>query len=218
MGDFIECGVWRGGMSIFARAIFVAYEQKHRKVILADSFSGLPPSTTTKVCFVSLFNSFHLLLINVLFVLHFQDTDFWASLSYVVASEENVRANFRRMSLLHDTDVLFLKGYFNVTMKLADKKFTALSVLRLDGDMYESCIHIIINLYDHVSVGGFVIIDDYFGFPCREAVDVFRKLININETIVNVDNVSAYWRKMSIVTYDKVQLLGTLLEQFVKRN
>ncbi len=122
------------------------------------------------------------------------------------------------MSLLHDTDVVFLKGLFNATMKLADKKFTALSILRLDGDMYESCTHILINLYDHVSIGGFVIIDDYFGFPCREAVDVFRKLVNIKETIVTVDYLSVYWRKMSIVTYDKVQLLATLLEQFMKRS
>ncbi len=45
----MECGVWRGGMSIFVRAIFVAYEQTHRKVILADSFAGLPPPATTKV-------------------------------------------------------------------------------------------------------------------------------------------------------------------------
>jgi O-methyltransferase len=49
-GDFIECGVWRGGTSMFARAVFMAYEQRERKVILADSFAGLPPAATSKVC------------------------------------------------------------------------------------------------------------------------------------------------------------------------
>src|SRR5712692_8549244 len=45
-GDFIECGVWRGGASIFARAVFKAYGVTDRKVWLADSFQGMPHITS----------------------------------------------------------------------------------------------------------------------------------------------------------------------------
>jgi hypothetical protein len=45
-GDFIECGVWRGGGSIFARAILKALNIKDRHVWLVDSFQGLPKART----------------------------------------------------------------------------------------------------------------------------------------------------------------------------
>src|SRR3712207_6755286 len=42
-GDFVECGVWRGGASILMRGILAAYGDYDRKVVLFDSFRGLPP-------------------------------------------------------------------------------------------------------------------------------------------------------------------------------
>ncbi|MCZ8270555.1 MAG: hypothetical protein O9306_08380 [Beijerinckiaceae bacterium] len=42
-GDIVETGVWRGGACILARAVLKAYNIKDRRVILCDSFSGLPP-------------------------------------------------------------------------------------------------------------------------------------------------------------------------------
>jgi hypothetical protein len=41
-GDFIELGVWKGGLCILATSIFHAYKQYNRKVFLADSFDGIP--------------------------------------------------------------------------------------------------------------------------------------------------------------------------------
>lgn len=41
-GDFIETGVWRGGATIFMRAILKAYDIKDRLIFVADSFEGLP--------------------------------------------------------------------------------------------------------------------------------------------------------------------------------
>jgi O-methyltransferase len=45
-GDFIECGVWRGGGSIFARAVLKALNNTDKHVWLADSFQGLPKPRT----------------------------------------------------------------------------------------------------------------------------------------------------------------------------
>lgn len=42
-GDLIETGVWRGGATIFMRAILKAYGITDRSVWIADSFIGLPP-------------------------------------------------------------------------------------------------------------------------------------------------------------------------------
>ena len=45
-GDVMEAGVWRGGACIFAAAVIEAYGIRKRRVVLADSFAGLPhPST-----------------------------------------------------------------------------------------------------------------------------------------------------------------------------
>jgi hypothetical protein len=46
-GDFIECGVWRGGGSIFARAVLKVFNIKNRHVWVVDSFQGLPKARTT---------------------------------------------------------------------------------------------------------------------------------------------------------------------------
>lgn len=36
LGDFVECGVWRGGASLFARAYFYAHGVRDRKVRTLD--------------------------------------------------------------------------------------------------------------------------------------------------------------------------------------
>lgn len=46
-GDLVECGVWRGGASIFMRAALAALGDDERQVWLADSFRGLPPPNAT---------------------------------------------------------------------------------------------------------------------------------------------------------------------------
>ena len=42
LGDFIEAGVWRGGVIILMRALIEAYDIQDRKVFAADSFAGIP--------------------------------------------------------------------------------------------------------------------------------------------------------------------------------
>ena len=62
-GDFIECGVWRGGTSIFARAVLKALDINDRHVWLADSFQGLPkPRTQNDDASWSLFDYLRVLL------------------------------------------------------------------------------------------------------------------------------------------------------------
>jgi macrocin-O-methyltransferase TylF-like protien len=171
-GDFIETGVWRGGACIMARAIMKAYGVSDRRVWVADSFCGLP---TPNPKYEADANDNH------------------HSFPELAVSLEEVKSNFSKYDLLDD-QVAFLKGWFSETLPHADIK--SLAVLRLDGDMYESTRDALSNLYDKVSGGGFVIVDDFGAVEgCKRAVMTFRKERGIEDRIQNIDGIGAFWRK-----------------------
>jgi O-methyltransferase len=88
---------------------------------------------------------------------------------------------------------VFLQGWFKDT--LPNAPFKQLSVMRLDGDMYESTMDALTSLYDRLSVGGFCVIDDYALAGCAKAVDNFRASRSIEEPLVKIDYSGFYWRK-----------------------
>jgi O-methyltransferase len=104
-----------------------------------------------------------------------------------------VRANFARYGLL-DEHVHFVEGWFRDTLPgLSDKRW---SVIRLDGDLYESTMDGLVSLYPNLSVGGYLIIDDYGGYkPCREAIHDYRREHGIEEPIRQIDWTGAYWQR-----------------------
>lgn len=172
-GDFIETGVWQGGATIFMRALLKVYgEDRHRCVWVADSFEGLPKPETP------------------------QDETYDLSASefpFLAIDLAAVQDNFRTYNLLDDR-VKFLKGWFEDTLPSAP--IERLALLRLDGDLYKSTLDALNPLYDKVSPGGFIIIDDYYAFePCRQAVDEFRALRNITEPMAEIDWTGVFWRK-----------------------
>ena len=171
-GDVLEAGVWRGGASILARAVLASHGADDRRVIVADSFEGLPPPSDEFPADVGA--EFH-------------------TLPELAVSLEEVQANFDRFGLL-DERVVFLKGWFRDTMPLVDAE--ALAVLRLDGDMYESTIRPLVHLYDRVSPGGWVIVDDYQLMPqCEQAVRDFFADRRIDPPRHDIDHVGVYFRK-----------------------
>jgi O-methyltransferase len=167
-GDLIECGVWRGGAAIMMKAVLAAAESD-RILWLADSFEGLPAPSLP------------------------QDEGYnLSSNPYLTAGVQTVRENFERFGLL-DEQVRFLPGWFSDT--LPDAPVGPLALLRADADLYESTMDILNNLYDKVSPGGFVIIDDYHGWePCERAVTEFRESRGISDPIVEIDGTGVYWR------------------------
>jgi hypothetical protein len=105
---------------------------------------------------------------------------------------ETVKANFIRYGLL-DGRVRFLPGWFRDTLPTAP--IDRLAVLRLDGDMYESTIVALRSLYQKMSSGGFVIVDDYNSVPaCRQAVEDFRADRRIVEPLCPIDWTGVYWQ------------------------
>jgi hypothetical protein len=171
-GDLLEAGVWRGGACIFMRGVLAAYGVTDRTVWAADSFEGVPRSTHPNDAGV----------------------DLSADVLPVLAVPlEQVQELFARYGLL-DAQVRFLKGWFKETLK--DASIDRLALLRLDGDLYESTMDTLVPLYDKVSPGGFVIVDDYYSCaPCQRAIDEFRIARTIAALLRKIDEQSVYWRK-----------------------
>ena len=171
-GDFLEAGVCQGGAAIFMRALQVAYRQSHRRMWVADSFEGLPvPSHEADTLY------------------DFSET----KQPWLAISRTTVEDNFRTYDLLSD-DVVFLEGWFRDTLPTAP--VSSLAILRLDADLYESTTEALVALYDRVSPGGFVVIDDYDAFtPCRKAVKDFRAQRSITAPMRHIDRMAVYWRK-----------------------
>lgn len=75
------------------------------------------------------------------------------------------------------------KGWFADTLPgfAPDKP---ISVLRLDGDWYESTMCVLDNLFDKVMPGGVILIDDYYDWEgCSRAVHDFLSRRKATETI-----------------------------------
>lgn len=172
-GDFIETGVWRGGATVFMRALLKQYDVKNRVVWVADSFEGLPKPNPRKYSADRGDK-------------HFKNKELSISLDVV-------KNNFKKYDLLDD-QVKFLKGWFKDT--LPNAPIEKLSILRLDGDMYESTMDALTHLYPKLSIGGYIIIDDWGAVRgCKQAVLDYRNEHNITEEIMEIDWASVFWKK-----------------------
>ncbi|WP_395297514.1 TylF/MycF/NovP-related O-methyltransferase [Kitasatospora hibisci] len=172
-GDLIETGVWRGGVCILMRAVLEAYGVRDRRVWVADSFEGVPVVHSGSH---PLDREMALHRIN----------------GVLKVTREEVAENFARYQLLDD-QVGFLEGWFEQTLPSAP--IDSLAVMRLDGDLYESTTDALTHLYPKLSVGGFVIVDDYNIEPCRRAVADFRERHGVREPIVPIDGHGVHWRR-----------------------
>jgi O-methyltransferase len=170
-GDLLEAGVWRGGACIFMRAALEACGDTERTVWVADSFQGLPRPDPERFPADHVYQSL--------------DLDIAVPLAAV-------KANFERYGLLDDR-VRFLVGWFSDT--LATAPVERLAVLRLDGDMYQSTTEVLEALYPKLSVGGYLIVDDYALPSCKAAVDDYRAKHEIVDPIEPIDWTGVYWRK-----------------------
>lgn len=170
-GDFMECGIWRGGVGILLGAI-IADRAESKQLWLADSFEGCPkPSPEFRADAADRHHTFEFLKVSV----------------------DEVLANFERYGLLGNIRLGILPGWFKDTLPGPVGK---LALLRIDADMYESTTQVLEALYDHVSPGGYVICDDYHNIPnCRSAIDEFRWKRGIKEPIQTVDWCAIYWQK-----------------------
>ncbi|MCP5059850.1 MAG: macrocin O-methyltransferase, partial [bacterium] len=161
-------GAWRGGTTIFMRALLRRYGVTDRTVWVADSFEGLPVPESAS------------------------DGADLSDVEHLKVSLSQVKSNFARFDLLDD-QVRFLEGWFRDTLPSAP--IEQLAILRLDGDLYSSTMDALRSLYHRVSPGGYVIVDDYFSWDsCRRAVTEFLEELGIQPEIHRIDWTGAYWQ------------------------
>ena len=131
-GDIVECGVARGG-SAALMGLALKQRAEARQLWLFDTFEGLPAPTP-------------------------DDPDFDIARNYIGTCKgtiEDVMGSFERLELKASP----VKGMFQNTLPTTE--ISEIAVLHIDGDWYESTKTVLNHLYDRVSVGGVIQLDDY---------------------------------------------------------
>ncbi len=171
-GDLVECGTGRGGGAIFLRAYLEAWELPDRKVFVADQFRSSPePDKAPRLSNEGV-------------------AGFRADLNIV-------RDGFARFDLLDDR-VRFLEGRLHATLR--DDAITDVALIRIGPGIGGETRAVLDRLYDRLSVGGFVVVDQRAHSLVREHVEAFRTERGITSQIDRVDDFAIAWRKSATDT------------------
>ncbi len=184
-GDVVECGVWRGGsafaMLLGQREVFGRVE---RRLHLLDSFEGLPPVTERDGELAKEWQEGG------------QPDKFFENCAAVV---DELHATLTQMGFA-DSDYEVVKGWFDDTVPPLAKQLadTGISMLRLDGDWYDSTMVCLRHLEPLVSEGGIIIIDDYYAWDgCARAVHDYLSEHDLPYRIKSLyNNYGAYMVKL----------------------
>lgn len=145
-GDIVECGVWRGGSMQAAAMTLSALGDTGRDLHLFDTFEGMTEPTEKD----RRHDGQHAA---DLLATSDRSTSVWA-----VASLEDVQAGMAELDYPQQR-IHFHKGRVEETVPAEAPQ--TIAILRLDTDWYESTAHELEHLYDRLSPGGVLIIDDF---------------------------------------------------------
>jgi len=162
-GDFVECGVWKGGSCMLIALILLKLGVNDRKIVLFDTFTGMTePSEEDRIAW------------NNSSVIKRWKQDKKGSTGtftgWAVSLEEVKEAC--NQTGYPENHFKFVKG--DVLSTLKGNAPGKISFLRLDTDWYESTREELEVLYPRLIRGGVLIIDDYGHFTgARKAVDEY---------------------------------------------
>jgi hypothetical protein len=206
-GDFIEAGVFKGGVSIFMAATLRAAGllgedsvAAHRRMWVADSFQGLPNVTYTwRFADSESARSAGLSRTDISNVEHaaqWRQGKAWHSGGQFRGPLGEVKANFakclapwpppsRRLeseaaSSSSIAGVHFLTGFFADTLPGPVER---LALIRADSDLFASVYETIDALYPKLSVGGYIVFDDWKIHQARVAITTYRERHNITSPL-----------------------------------
>lgn len=158
-GDFMECGVWKGGSVHLMARVLLDEGVIDRDIYLFDTFAGMTEPTSKDID-----SSGH--SAEERMASSTKDAKIWA-ISPRAEVEDGLRTLDYPQSRFH-----LVEGVVEETVP--DRAPERIALLRLDTDWYESTKHELDHLWDRVVSGGVVVIDDYGSFQgAREATDEF---------------------------------------------
>ena len=167
-GDFVECGVWRGGSVMAMTHTLIDVGNTDRRIWLYDTYEGMTAPTDLDVAEDSGMAAQSLLASTPV-----ADGDnIWC-----VASLEDVVTNVLGTGYPR-ANLEFVRGPVEQTLDVQVPDTIAL--LRLDTDWYESTHASLTHLYSKLVPGGVCILDDYGHWQgARTAVDRFFEESNV---------------------------------------
>lgn len=181
-GDFVECGVWRGGSSFLMAKALRALGREDRTLWLFDTFDGMVEPTEKDTTFDG----------HAAEVLLERDQDkretshIWA-----IASEAEVQANMARSGYPMNR-INLVKG--DVRSTLGEGVFRSVALARLDTDWYESTKHELEVLMPLMASGGIVIVDDYGHWSgSKQAVDEWLREASWKPLVSRIDYTGRLW-------------------------
>ena len=170
-GDFVECGVWRGGSMMAVALTLLRMGDMSRRLFLYDTFAGMSPPTERDVR-VDGASAARLLEMDV---------------DNVRCYAERADAERNLSSTGYPADkICFVQGRVEDTIPgtIPD----AVCLLRLDTDWYESTRHELTHLYPRLVRHGVLIVDDYGHWRgAREATDEFLNSLTIKPLLCRID-------------------------------
>lgn len=179
-GDLVECGVWMGGCS-FAMLLAqrYAYGEIRRPVWMYDSFQGMsPPSPEDGEVAERWYAHAATLPKDV------------PNNDYCIAPLVHVARNLDGLGLKEHA--WLVKGWLADT--LPREKPSAIAVLRIDCDWYEPVKTVWQHLEPLVSVGGNIIVDDYFAWEGAEmATDEYLDSLPVQWPLHEIEGLNGIW-------------------------
>jgi O-methyltransferase len=186
-GDIVECGIAAGGnFAMMIHGVICANEKTPRTFWGYDSFEGiqLAGSKDTEQAGIGAIK---------------HDTNvppaqLLVSSGITVHSEESVIENLKKWGLYDKVRIKLVKGW--VQNSLLEDTPESIAILRLDMDVYDPTIFVLRLLYDRISKGGIIIIDDWALTGVRVAVEEFWAEKGIKPEILTIENSTPiYWIK-----------------------
>lgn len=154
-GDFVECGVYAGGMSLVTALTWLACGDTSRHLYLYDTFEGMPSPTGEDGLEAA-----------VAYEANTVDGKRWA------AWEMERVAAVMAASGYPPEKIHVVKGMVEDTVPARSPE--RIAILRLDTDFYSSIRHCLTHLYPRLSSGGGLVLDDYGYMPgARKATDEY---------------------------------------------
>lgn len=159
-GDFVECGVWRGGSAMLIAYLLKDLKFTDKRIYLYDTYDGMtPPGMVDKQFYdgASAFKDF--------------DRMKKSGQKWNYASLEDVKQNMKKTGYPSE-NIVFVKGDVKKTIPAIIPN--SISILRLDTDWYESTKWELNYLFPYLEEGGVLIIDDYGHWEgSKKAVDEY---------------------------------------------
>jgi O-methyltransferase len=161
-GDLVEAGTWRGGAAGMMALAALSVSGPVRKMHLFDSFQGIPEPDRKHDPVDWIVNDMKLPEAEAMGRLR--------GIKALEAPRKDLEKVLFEICSYPREKVAIYEGWFQETVPSAAQNIDAISVLRLDGDLYASTKVCLEHLYPKLVPGGFLIIDDWCLAGARQAV------------------------------------------------